>query len=317
MNTGEVSNLGWFSVKWWALLAGCFALLAPQAALADGAPAGSAAPAGEQLPWQEGPKHFDLGHEVTLDISERYAFLERAPAAKLLEKNGNIYNDNLLGVVVGTAAEEDWFAVLRYDEEGYIKDDEAIDAKELLESIREGQNEANAERKQRGFEALNIDGWQEPPHYDKALHHLVWGLNVSSAKNGTSVNYSTRILGRRGYVSLNLVTDPVKLNVDKPHAAALLKMTQFKGGSRYQDFNESSDKVAEYGLGGLVLAGAGVGAAKLVKVGLLAKFGKILIGLLIAGKKFVVVGLLALAALVKALFKRKPALPDGAPPQEG
>ena len=38
MNTGEVSNLGWFSVKWWALLAGCFALLAPQAALADGAP---------------------------------------------------------------------------------------------------------------------------------------------------------------------------------------------------------------------------------------------------------------------------------------
>ena len=35
--------------------------------------------------------------------------------------------------------------------------------------------------------------------------------------------------------------------------------------------------VAEYGLAGLILGGAGLGAAKLVKLGILAKFGKFFI----------------------------------------
>ncbi|MGC4069120.1 MAG: DUF2167 domain-containing protein [Polyangiaceae bacterium] len=98
--------------------------------------------------------------------------------------------------------------------------------------------------------------------------------------------------------------NPAKLGAHKPLAAGLLAKTSFKPGARYADFNSSTDKVAEYGLGGLVLAGAGLGAAKLVRIGLLAKFGKVLIALLIAGKKLLVVGVVGLFALVKAFFKR-------------
>jgi uncharacterized membrane-anchored protein len=95
------------------------------------------------------------------------------------------------------------------------------------------------------------------------------------------------------------VTDPNKLATFKPHAAALLGGTRFKPGARYEDFNSSTDKVAEYGLAGLVAAGAGLGAAKFVKLGLFAKFSKVIIGALIAGKKFIIIGLVAVAALLK------------------
>ena len=89
------------------------------------------------------------------------------------------------------------------------------------------------------------------------------------------------------------------------NAAALLGATRFKPGARYEDFNEKTDKVAEYGLIGLILGGAGLGAAKLVKVGLLAKFGKTILALLIAGKKAVVVALAGAAAFLKRLFGGK------------
>jgi uncharacterized membrane-anchored protein len=124
-------------------------------------------------------------------------------------------------------------------------------------------------------------------------------------KAGRSVNYNTRILGRRGYASLNLVTDPAKLDRYRPLATTLLGSVAFRPGARYEDFDDKTDKVAEYGLGGLVLAGAGLTAAKLVKIGLLAKFWKIGLAFLIAGKKFIIIGLVALVTLAKAFFSRK------------
>ena len=85
----------------------------------------------------------------------------------------------------------------------------------------------------------------------------------------------------------------------------MLGATHFDAGARYEDFNEKTDKVAEYGLTGLILAGAGLGAAKLVKIGLLAKFWKLLLGLLIAGKKVIVVAVLAIGGAIKKFFGGK------------
>jgi uncharacterized membrane-anchored protein len=116
-------------------------------------------------------------------------------------------------------------------------------------------------------------------------------------------------LGRTGFVSLNLLTDKQHLAEYKPAGATLLAATAFMPGKRYEDFNSSTDKVAEYGLTGLVLGGAGVGLAKAAKIGLLAKFGKGLIALLIAGKKVIVVGAIALFAALKKIFGKKDATP--------
>jgi uncharacterized membrane-anchored protein len=251
--------------------------------------------------WEKGPKHVALGHELSLELPGNHAFLPPAPAAKVLEKNGSFHNEDLLGLIASTDPSEEWFVVARFEESGFIKDDEKVDADEILGALRDGTKEANEERTRRGFKPLTIDGWSEPPRYESAQHHLVWALIVSDP-DGKSVNLNTRILGRKGYVSLNLVTDPQKLAGYRGQAAALLSATHFDSGARYEDFNEKTDKVAEYGLAGLVLAGAGLGAAKLVKLGLLAKFSKVIIGLLIAGKKLVVVALLAIGAFLKKIL---------------
>jgi uncharacterized membrane-anchored protein len=266
----------------------------------------TAAPAepAQPSPWQMGPKRVDLGNDIAIELPAAYAFLPKAESAQLLEKNGSFHHEDLLGLVAGGDLSGDWFVVLRYEAEGYIKDDEEVDGAELLDSLREGTDAANEERKQKGFPALALDGWSDAPHYDKAKHHLIWGLIVSDPE-GKSVNYNTRILGRRGFISLNLVTDPARLAEFKPHATALLGSTAFAQGARYEDFDEKNDKVAEYGLAGLVMAGAGLGAAKLVKLGLLAKFSKVIIAALIAGKKFIVIGLIALGVAVKKLFGGK------------
>jgi uncharacterized membrane-anchored protein len=276
------------------------------------APAASARPA--PLPWQPGPTTVTLGHDLTLAVPAEDAFLESKSAAKVLEKMGSFHNDDLLGVVVSKEDSAEWFITIRYAEEGYIKDDEKIDASELLSAIKEGTEEANKERVEKGFKALKIDGWTEPPAYQKAQHHLVWALNVSD-EDGKSINYNTRILGRRGYVSINLVTDPPRLAQYKPQAATVLAATTFGPGARYEDFDEKKgDKVAEYGLAGLVLGGAGLAAAKLVKIGLFAKFFKVIIAALIAAKKAIVVALVGIGAAIKKLFTGKKTVAQEAPP---
>jgi uncharacterized membrane-anchored protein len=260
--------------------------------------------------WQQGPTRIDLGHDVVLDLPQQHAFLPKEYAAQALKDMGNTFVDDVLGLVASADHGSDWFVVIEYDGEGHVKDDEAIDADDLLSSLREGTEEANEQRKERGFKPLTLDGWSEPPHYDKQQHRLVWALVVSDA-DGKSVNYNTRLLGRRGFTSLNLVTEPEKLGQYKAEALTLLSATHYGTGARYEDFQPEKDKVAEYGLAGLVAAGAGVGAAKLVKVGLLAKFWKLILVAIVAGKKFIVVALIALGALVKKLLSGRKSEPAG------
>ena len=85
------------------------------------------------------------------------------------------------------------------------------------------------------------------------------------------------MLGREGYISLNLVTSESHIAQDKADAGALLAAVDFKGGKRYGDFNSSTDKVAAYGLAALV---AGVAAKKLGLLALagvtIAKFAKVI-----------------------------------------
>jgi uncharacterized membrane-anchored protein len=80
----------------------------------------------------------------------------------------------------------------------------------------------------------------------------------------------------------------------------LLAIAEFNAGHRYADYNPKTDRLAAYGVGALIAGGVAA------KAGLLGKLG----ALLLAGKKFIIVILAALAALVGKLFARKKA-PDG------
>jgi uncharacterized membrane-anchored protein len=312
----RAANKGFFGMVGVALVATLTAVAnaAPPPNAPPPPPSATPAPVRPALPWKLGPARIALGNDLTLALPADDQFLAPPDAGKLLEKLGSFHHENLLGLVAHQG-DEDWFVTVRYQPEGFIKDDEPIDAAELLSAIREGVSEANEERTQKGFTALRIDGWSDPPRYDKSVHHLVWALDVSD-DDGKSVNFNTRILGRRGYVSVNLVTAPEKLAEYKPRAAALLVATTFGAGARYEDFDGKTDKVAEYGLAGLVLGGAGLAAAKVVKVGILAKFSKVILAAIIAGKKAIIaLGVALIAILKKVLTGRKvEPVPAGGPP---
>ncbi len=75
----------------------------------------------------------------------------------------------------------------------------------------------------------------------------------------------------------------------------MITFASFEDGQRYADFREGSDKVAGYGLAALVAGGVAS------KVGL---FGKLL-AFLLAFKKLLIGGVVALLAGIGKLFGRK------------
>ncbi|HET6942328.1 MAG TPA: DUF2167 domain-containing protein, partial [Sphingomicrobium sp.] len=84
-----------------------------------------------------------------------------------------------------------------------------------------------------------------------------------------------RTLGRTGVLILNMVDTMPNLDVVRTAATRLGSTVEFDQGARYADYNASTDKLAEFGLAGLVAGGAGLAVAKKVGLlGLLAVFLK-------------------------------------------
>lgn len=249
---------------------------------------------------KKGPQDIEVAGQGVLHLPAGLVWIPQPQATALLNAMGNPgKDDRLQGLVF--PGQGDWFATLRYESSGYIKDDDAKDwnADDLLKSYRDGTEAANAERAKMGVPALEIVGWAEKPAYDAATHRLVWAMSSrhkgASASEGQGVNYNTYALGREGYFSLNLVTDLASLPGNKGHAQTLLAALDYKEGKRYADFSASTDRVAEYGLAALVV---GAGAKKLGLFALMAAFAA----------KFAKVGLLLLVGLGGAflkLFRRK------------
>lgn len=233
-----------------------------------------------QAAQQAGPANIAVRDQAHLKLPAGYLWVPQPAAGQLMQAMGNRVDDSFVGAVFPDS-EADWFAVVKFVREGYIKDDDAKDwnADDLLKSLREGTEAANAERVKRGITPIEVTGWAQKPQYDAAAHRLVWSA-LSQDKGGSAddqgVNYNTYALGREGYISLNLVTSAREIDKYKPDASKLLAALQYDDGKRYADFNSATDTVAAYGLSALV---AGAAAKKLgllaVVLAFLAKFGKI------------------------------------------
>ena len=234
-----------------------------------------------------GPATITLVDQATLDLPRGMAFIPKAEAYRWSRSVGNTPGDDQIGIVT-TLGNEEWIVSVRWVPDGYVRDDEARDMKpdEVLANLRDGAEEANKDRSARGFPELELTGWVQPPSYDAATHQLQWALGVQrkGQPDASSINLNTRALGRDGYLSLNLVTSRNEIAQYRPVAGKLLAGLQYNEGKRYGDFNGSTDRIAEYGLLGLI----GVVAAK--KLGLIALAGVFVL-------KFAKVGLLALAGI--------------------
>jgi uncharacterized membrane-anchored protein len=238
---------------------------------------------------------------ATLKVPSNFRYLDPDQTDTVLVKLwGNPpRQDKTLGMLfpaeISPASPESWGVVITYDEDGYVKDDEAasINYNDLLKEMQEGTREASQERIKQGYEAIELIGWAAPPRYDKDAHKLFWAKELSFAGSAEhTLNYDIRALGRRGVLSLNAVASMGQLQMIEKDMREVLGFVEFNEGHRYGDYVAGMDKIAAYGIGGLIAGKV------LAKAGLF----KLLLGALAAGKKFVIIALVALGAFLKKML---------------
>jgi uncharacterized membrane-anchored protein len=239
--------------------------------------------------WVYGPATADMDGIAEIKIPDKYRFANGDDTRKIMELYGNPPTDIEAGYL--EPENGNWFIVFEFDETGYIKDDEknSLDADAILKSIRQGTEESNKWRKEKGMPDLTILGWQKKPSYNPETNNLEWAI-INESSGSKNVNYNIRFLGRKGVMSVIVVADEQGLNTAVAAANKLLKTYTFTEGNKYSEFTKG-DKIAEYGLAALIAGGAGAAA---IKTGLLQKFWK-----------FIVAGLVAAGAGIKRLFTGK------------
>lgn len=246
----------------------------------------------EALGWSKGPTAGDLGRTASVTVPAGFRFVGHTGATKFMELTENPSDGDELGVLLH---DDSWFVVFTFDESGYVKDDDKnnLEADKILSSIKKGTEQANKVRAQRGWSTMEILGWQQAPFYDPGTHNLTWSIRGRS-EGDTSINHSVRLLGRHGVMHVDLVAASDEMGEALPVFNDMLRGFSFKDGQRYAEF-KAGDRIAQYGLTGLIVGGTG---AALIKTGLLQKFWKL-----------IVVGFIAVAGFIKRLFTRERAEP--------
>lgn len=197
---------------------------------------------------------------------------------------------------------EAWGSIVEYNADGYVSDADAAstDYDELLQNIKNSIKENNVEREKNGFKKITLVGWASPPHYDQSAHALHWARDLifgDDSKAEHTLNYSVRVLGREGVMQFDFVAGLDQLKEIESAIPTVTKLVQFDQGMTYGDYAKG-DKIAAYGMAGMIAAGAGAKIA--AKIGLLAiavaffKKAAILV-LVVAG---------GVARFAKGLFRR-------------
>jgi uncharacterized membrane-anchored protein len=192
---------------------------------------------------------------------------------------------------------DSWAVTVEYVEEGHVSDADAadIDYGDLLAGMKRDIRAASGDRIAAGYEAIELLGWAEAPHYDPASRKLYWAKELRFGDSDfTTLNYEIRALGRTGILSMTFIAATEQLGEINANREAVLSMATFNAGKRYEDFDSNIDEIAAYGIGALI-AGKVAAKAGLLATGLilLKKFGV-----------FLVIGLAAIARKAKALFGR-------------
>ena len=200
------------------------------------------------------------GGVADLTLPEGFHYLSPEDTERVLVTAwGNPPGNETLGMLVtGPAdilAEDSWAAVIGYEEDGYIPDEDAdsVDYAEMLANMQAISRESNAARMEAGYDEVELMGWAATPRYDKTAKKLYWAKELRFGDIPVNtLNYNVRILGREGVLVLNLVATMPQLQEIEAAIPTVLAMTNFNPGYRYSDFDPGVDKVAAYGIGALI-----------------------------------------------------------------
>ena len=218
-----------------------------------------------------------------LDLGTGYYFLDKADARKILvDAWGNPPSNanGVLGMVIpqGKTPYDSWGAIITYEQTDFVDDKDAgsTDYDKLLKQVWDGESEINQERTKGGFQPIHLVGWAQPPSYDTVRHTMIWARDLQfKGDDVDTLNYDVRLLGRRGVLSLNMVSTMPELAAVRADAQRLATTATFNSGARYADYDSKKDKKAAYGVAGLVAAGLGLAVAKKAGlIGLILLFAK-------------------------------------------
>lgn len=248
----------------------------------------------EAIPWKQGPARGEMSQWAHIDVPEGFLFTGPEGTPQFLELTENPPDPDTVGVLLPTGETANWVVYFTYDDSGHVKDDDrdTIDADALLASLKAGTESGNEVRRARGWDSIHVVDWVVPPGYEASTNRLAWGTRLRSDSGTVSANYDVRILGRTGVMSVTLACQPDQVQALIPKLQELLNGFEFKAGQRYAEWR-SGDKLAAYGLTGLIVGGAAVGATKL------GLFAKLFAALAKAGKLIVV----AVLALIGGIWK--------------
>ena len=238
-----------------------------------------------------------IGRHAEIDIPQGYIFFPSKGAKEIMEQWGNLVDGSEEGLIINE--EKGWSVLFDFADDGYVKDDDkdALDADKMLKAIHESEPDVNKALKEAGLPAQHVVGFAMPPKYNEKTNNLEWAIRFTTeGKTGETVNYRTKLLGRKGVMTATLMIEPEELEAALPEYQKTLTGYRYVQGETYAEYRPG-DKLATYGLGALVVGGGAFAAAKM---GIFAKFG----ALLAKGGKFVIGGIVVvIAAIGKFLGK--------------
>lgn len=237
---------------------------------------------------------------ATLKVPEEFFYLSPDDAQRVLvDLWGNPPGEKNLGMLLPagiTPFDHDaWAVTIAYEEDGHVSDDDAakINYSDLLQEMQNDTKDGSEEREKNGFPPIALIGWAAQPHYDQASHKLYWAKELQFGTDSEhTLNYNIRMLGREGVLVLNFIADMSQQRVIEANLDKVLAIANFDEGHRYSEYKPDVDKLAAYGIGGLI-------AGKVI-----AKTG-LFIGALLFLKKFAVLGIAAAIGLFRKLAGRK------------
>jgi uncharacterized membrane-anchored protein len=241
------------------------------------------------------------GGKVQLQVPEAYYYLSPEDSGKVLvDAWGNIPGDELpLGMLFPAdhhpLSGQSWGMIIEYSDDGHVSDKDAakIDYDDLQKQIRKDTEAENEYRLEHSYEAIEFIGWAEQPYYDSQGKKLHWAQEYHFGDSeSNTLNYKIRVLGREGVLELNAIAGMDQLDQVNGALDDILKIPSFTKGNTYAEFNPNLDRIAAYGIGGLI-------AGKV-----LAKTGLIAAGLLLFKKFFVIIAVVV-SGLFKTLLGRK------------
>lgn len=238
--------------------------------------------------------HIGVANATVEDLGE-YTFLNKEEANHLLADYwDNEEEDNMIGCII---PKTDIYYNVPYaffiysDKSGYISDDDAkdVDYDDLMDGWKKDMKERESEIEEKGLIKRELLGWAEKPYYDEQTKTLHWARKLKfEGSDDNTINYDIYILGKDGYIKLEAVGTEDQLAELKECTKHIISHVKYDEGYRYEDFDEATDNVAGWTVGGLVAG------KMLAKAGFFAKFWKVIV---------IAVG--AIGGVIAKIFKGK------------